>query len=439
MAAPSKNEQDSEAAARVARQGVITPSDPVPEVAAETTRQEADVTPQQARQAEPAPVPEAPKPPPVRGPHDNKRADIVSRYRTERLAEKDAEAADDEAELRAFSREGMPPELQHLEPEPPAPAVEPEPSVEPDPIAEPEAPPPKYKLTVRGKEIEVTEEELRAHAQKSLAADTYLEDTKARLNEANELLRQTRDRIQRTDPVRTHPAGQESAQTAVTEPTDGSVPEQPENPYARVVHELQYGDPAVAEKSLEQVIEAAAARKAKESLERTRMADEAARANKLASDFEQENAELAKDRHATAVIKQLLFDMQRDDIRALGIDLALLPDQSDDGISKAHLWYRTQGFRVRDVPKLLTEAKDTYVKWKGGEPKPAAAAATTNKPRVEVSVNRAERRAVIQQQPARTVTPKVETPAAPEARDRSSVVDQMRRDRGRPRGQVTVN
>ena len=82
----SKNAQDAEAAARVQRAGIIEPPTPVPEPAAETTRPDAEPV----RQAQQAPEPAKPQertPPPTRGPHDNKRADIVSRFRGEREAE----------------------------------------------------------------------------------------------------------------------------------------------------------------------------------------------------------------------------------------------------------------------------------------------------------------------------------------------------------------
>jgi len=86
---------------------------------------------------------------------------------------------------------------------------------------------------------------------------------------------------------------------------------------------------------------------------------------------------------------------------------------------------------------LLKTARDDFMNWKGVKEQPADPARAA--PRVEVTVDRQQRRTAIQQQPSRTVAPKPDaiTQAAP-PRDRSAIVQDMINARGRPRMKVIV-
>jgi hypothetical protein len=108
-------------------------------------------------------------------------------------------------------------------------------------------------------------------------------------------------------------------------------------------------------------------------------------------------------------------------------------------IANWHLWYRTNGYKVRNIPDLLTTAHDEFLAWKGVEkPKPKDEPAVRQaEPRVEVNVDRTQRRAVIPQQPSRTTAPRQPTQTqAAQPRDRSDVVAKMIADRAKPRGKV---
>src|SRR5258708_7429612 len=194
----SKEQQQAEAAAREAerRTGEI---EAAPEPEAEITSP--PETPKAEVKSEP-PVKE-PEPRPMRLLKDTKRDEIVARFRTQRNEEIESEGADDDAkQIRNFTRQGLPPEM--VEPEEAPPPVEEPPVEEPvtetteEPVLKTEEtklPPPtpvKRKVVIRGKEMELTDEELVAAAQKSLAADDYLDEAKRKLREVDDLYRQSK-------------------------------------------------------------------------------------------------------------------------------------------------------------------------------------------------------------------------------------------------------
>lgn len=430
---PSRAEQIAEAQARELQRGTSEIETPV-EPDTDSIEGESAVT----RVARDAPKPgegDGRKAPVVRSPHDQKRSEIISRFRTDRSV--DTEAADDAKELREFARQGMPPELLEPEATPPAPeAGEGEGETPPEPEAPPE--PVKRKLKVRGKEVELSDEEVLALAQKAAAADDYLGEARQTLDNAKSLQKEIE--ATRTAPPGKHPTGSDAAQPPEPAKTPDAS-EHPVSPFAKLVEAIQFGDPNDAGKSLEELINTEVDKRtkpaAKEVLEQQRMADEAARSKKYLDDFRSENKEIASDPFANAVIERMLIQKQLEDIKELGVDESQLPKTPGD-IVQWHLWYRTNGYKVRDVTTLLKTSRDEFVEWKGvGEkPKPATGKAP---PRVEVKVDRTARRAAIPQTPASTVNPRPDSQTQSTApRDRSDVVQQMIRSRAAPRGRIVA-
>lgn len=414
----SKAEQDQEAKSRDADDAGLAASnrDLVDDAAVP-----GDEATKSARQ--PEPEGDTPRPAPVvKNKNDDARNDIVSRFREKRSTDVDEDAA----EIQKFVREGMPPELDELE------AEEAE-------SADEVAPPVKHKLKVRGKEVELTQEELVAAAQKSLAGEDYLEEGRKVFDDAKKLA----DEIQatRTGLTGKHPAGEKSATEGETTEAES---EHPANPLKKFVEDLQYGaDPDQVAQSLDQILDQKAEQKSKQTLASQRVNDEMARSKKVLTDFQnaEENADIAKDPLANAVIERKLYDLQMDDLKALGVDETVMraqlgrnPGPAD--VANWHLFYRAEGFSVRPVGDLLKQATTEYKAWKGNgvDDKPSG---ETGK--VEVVIDRTTRRAAIPQQPTRSSAPKRPSGARPTEPDRSSIVQNMIAQRQKPRGSVIVN
>lgn len=437
MTAPSKADQEAEATARQAAgtnpgegaDALVTIEDgPALDPGAAPAAQSTEPEPQRAA-------------PPVKSKFDDKRNDIVARFRSDRGLEADG----NRDEISDFARSGMPPEF-----EPPAPVAEaePEPAADPaapDPIPDnPAAAPQKYKVKVRGQEQELTLEELTAKAQIALAADTYLDEAKTRLNEVDALFRETRNKATRASQEPQHPAAPNGTQSTEQPSTAAGDPQHPEDKMAKLVETMQFGDPEEAKTRLQDTIAGQVSEAVQSTLQRQRFQDEGARTAKVLKDFQDQHPDIAKDSKARAVIEADVVEQQLADIVALGIDPAKLrPDglsPTSTDIANAHRWYRNQGFKVRPPQELLETGMKNYLEWKGvAAPKPAAPAAGAQ-PRVDVTVDRSARRAAIPQQPSRTVAPKQDARTQPTAqpRDRSSVVQAMANRRSLPRGKVVA-
>jgi hypothetical protein len=433
----SKEQQVKEAAARESERRTET-IETVPQTEAELTA-EVDSTPA----PKPAPVqaePEPQKQPPVIR-KDSKRDDITSRFRAARQEELESGEDSDATQIRKFARDGMPPELLEIEePIAPAPAAETA-AVEPEQPVVAETPPAKRKVVIRGKEMELTEEELIAAAQKSLAADDYLDEAKKKLNEINELHRTAKTQVERSAPEPAKHSGQAQNGTQA----EGEVPpaegaEHSSDPFEQLGEKIQFGDPKEVGQLIAKAIDTAADQKAKENLQSERIRNERVRTQKILKEFQDQHPDLAKDRYASAVLRENLIEMQKKDLESLGIDNTLIPNDAE-GIANWHEFYRTGGYNVRDVPLLLKTARDDFLKWKGvasETPKPAADPQSTA-PKVDLSTQRTERRAAIQPQPTRTVAPKPDAVTQPvPIRDRSDIVKEMMAKRGAPRGRVVA-
>lgn len=404
-----------------------------------------------ARPAAPAADGDAPRAPPIaRAPRDSKFTDIVGRFRQHRGEEADADAVD-AAQMNEFVRSGMPPEftesnapVTEAAPEPqgdaPAPATD----------AQPPAPAPqKLRLKVHGEEKEYSLDEVIAQAQIALASGNLLETSKGKLKEIDDLLAQTRDRVQRADQPAQHQVRQDGTQSA--EPAaPAQAPPNQEDPLGKLIETLQFGDPGEArnllENTIQQRVDTGINKAVPAALRAERFKDEGARSQKVLAAFLEENADLANDPMANAAIERNVYDLQVEDLKAIGVDPSRIPTPTGQvtpaDIATAHRWYRTEGFKVRDPATMLTTARDNFLKWKGVAP------AATNQtlvdpatpkapPRVEVRVDRDARRAAVPQQPTRTVTPRQDAPAAAAQRtDGSSIVQRMNARRALPRGKA---
>lgn len=427
---PTKEQQAAEATARTnagVQPGESLATDVIDDVGV-------DPAPSPQRQAQPEP--EARPTPPARSQHDSRRDDIVARFRTDRAAIQDEQRDD----ITDFARSGMPPEFT----EPNAPVIE---EIEPEPAAAtapaPAAAPQKVKLKVRGQEIEVSLEEALAHAQISYAADNYLDEAKSKLGEVNQLLTQTRNSAPRAGQDGAHPAAPQGAKP--TDPDDPAAvdpPQHPEDPIDNLIQTIQFGDPEEAKVLLRDTIAGEATKAVSNTLDQRALIDEGARTAKVLKDFEIANPEIAKDDMARAAIEARVLAIQREDIKALGIDPATMrPDglpPTPGDIANAHRFYRAKGFKVTAPADMLQTATDSFLEWKGvKKPNTPADPAPQAQPRVDLTIDRSARRQAAPQQPTRTAAPQpAQTPQPAKPRDRSAIVESMRAKRAAPRGQI---
>lgn len=297
---------------------------------------------------------------------------------------------------------------------------EPEPEPEPEPKPQP-APAPAsrtFKLKVRHEEKEYSEEEMIALAQKSAAADSYLDDAK-RIFETT-----------RTHVSRPHQDG--PAPTPATEPDPDDGPSHQTDAIADMVKELQYGDPDQAAEKAKTTITAIVRDAVKQETVDDRIRADTANDLDTYKKFVKDNADLASDKMASAVIRENLLEGYREDLRKIGVPEDKIP-ASADALAAHHRHYKLQGQPVRTVKTLLDTARADYLSWKGtgpADPKPEP----TPQTRVNVSVDRDERRRAIPNNPTRaTVPPQMVQQQKPTGQtNRQNAVVRMRMARGQP-------
>jgi hypothetical protein len=430
---PSKAEQIAEAQGRIDRKEVPrdgNPSDGIIEQSAETTgpddvgtegnggiRAQEQTEERQAPQVRPDP-----------------RAEIAKRFSERRVR---SEEADDVAELRAFANQGVPPEMTaQSEPE----QQQTEQTEQPLVV--------KRKVKVRGQELELSEEELLAAAQRGLAGDSYMDEARRKADEAsstltrvNTLLQQTEQRVR--GPAAEHP-GSETTETPApgTEASGEHPAEEAVDPWVDAVKQLQFEAPEEAAKTLKTIVEGVVAKGAKqgaqETLREDRRRDELARNFKTLEDLKTKHPDIASDPKAVAAVKTDVAAMQYEDLKALGFTEAQLPNPTDQKeLGRWHLHYRHEGAKVRPMNDLMETAVSDFRKWKGTPAETPQDQIPTAKPRVEVKVDRTQRRETIPQQPNRSVTPRADQ-GQPQQRSRSEVVAAMARRRAEPRGRVVA-
>lgn len=454
---PTKTAQDAEAAARIA--AGVAPGEGVDAASLEASLPydagEPGAPPQQQQQQQQDAQPQQREMPKPLSPFDSRRNDIVARFRTDRQEQ----AEQDRDEVSDFiQNNGMPLDFERAagidQPEP-----EPAPDADADTDADtgdaapaaaaPAAAPQKVKIKVHGEEREVALDDLIAKAQIAYASDNILDAAKTRLKEIDDLLAVTRNQVPRADQPGQHQPDANATQAADADPgQDAAAQHQGDEQLRQLIETLQFGDPAEASRLLEDTIQqraqAAVSPAVEASLRNQRLRDEAARTAKVLTDFRAQNPELAEDKMASAAMEARVMDLQVEDLKALGIDPSKIPTPTGvvtpGDIATAHRFYRAEGFSVRSPATMLETAKNDVLQWMGKNEGKAPDPAPKAEPRVDLTVDRTQRRQAIPQQPSRTGTPKPDAqqqrPA--QARDRSDIVAGMIAARNKPRNRVVV-
>jgi hypothetical protein len=350
-------------------------------------------------------------------PSDEARQQIAKRFKR-----------DDEGNV-PFNGDPNDPEMQYgkfgrAEPEP-----EPELEPEPEPVRQQQPQEKLYTIKVRGKDVTLTEAQLLERAAKVEAADSYLAEGRDLLEQARQARRDNAER-DRSDPHR--PEDQDNTQDDVLDPSLDADPQHPGDELVSAIEEIQYGDPKEAAGKIRKAITKEADKAADDrQLQRLR-GNDSAKSAKAMKAFIEANPEIANDKRASQAMENELYDIQREEMIALGLDELKLPKSTTD-IALWHQFYRIHGHPVSAPDQMLNEAKSRFDKWRGvssnGQPqqqrKPAA-------PRVEVNVDRNARRAQLPNQPTRTMVPpqlqRSQQQTGP--KDRSSTIMEMRRSRG---------
>lgn len=453
---PSKAEQVAEAAARTASGNAIPPNETA--TALDVGGDGAPQDPLDGRAA-PAPQPQGDQPqtrqpPKTGGIFDDKRAAIVARFRAERNA-----PVGETDEITDFTRSGgMPEDFRQfdqatgadVQPQPDAPAAEEGAQPAPDAAAAPPAaePPKTVKLTVHGKEKELTFDEVIAQAQIALASDNILDAAKTKLKDIEALEADVRNRVQRGDSPGQHQAGPAAHPAGQPDPS-ADPSNTTEDPFQKMVEAIQFGDPAEARTIVQNTIGQVAQAATQQALANNRLQQDAIAGQKAKADFEAKHPDIAADPNAVAVMERNIFDQQAADLKALNVDLNRirndgLPATPAD-IANYHQALRADGrFAVRSIEQMFDNAHKNFLEWKGIKPNPAAdlpAPPTPPQPpqqqrspapKVEITVDRQQRRQAAPPQPARPAPAPAPQPQAP--RERSDVIQAMKDRNARLRG-----
>jgi hypothetical protein len=396
-----------------------------------------------------APAEGAERPAPtVRATHDDKRAAITARFRAER---NDPEETDN---IDEFARTGGLPQdfieatkdnsVPELVPEDGAPEV-PESTLEAPTGEQPSPKPPTFKVKVNGKEMELSQEDLVKHAQIALASDGLLDTAKAKLKEINELQASLRAPRPAQDGHQADPGTQQAEQ-----PQPAAADPNQDEQIAKLIEAIQFGDdPAKARDLLRNTIAGMAGAKPDQvrqevqtALVNERMRDDGARTAKVLESFKKDHPEYATDTRAQAALERTMYDLQAEDLSAIGLDPANLVEgrpTTPADIAAAHKYYRANGMNVRAPDVLLNEAARAVSEWRGIKaPATPADPAIPEPPRgaPRIVVNRDARREAIQPQPSRSAVPRQPQLTNAQPRDRSAIVEQMKANRAGKRGQV---
>lgn len=289
----------------------------------------------------------------------------------------------------------------------------------------------KFKLKVRQQEIELDEDAVLSAAQKALAADSYFEEGKQFLEKAKEVYGESR----RGSTPRPHQDDSHRAtddDEPLPEPDPSARPHQGDDAFETLIEEIQLGDKSEAAAKLRTAITQAVSEGADSALIGQKMRDDFSETMLTFEKFKSENAALANDKAANAVMKELIFDGYRDDLRAIGVPEDRIP-KADTELADWHRFYRVKGHKVRTTEKLLTDVKTAYVSWRGAAPGQQANPSPAPRPgQPRVAIDRSERRQAIPTQPTRASAPPQRAPTAiPQRRAREAVMADMRKARGK--------
>ena len=366
---------------------------------------------------------------------DRGRADIAARFKEKRAAQ--GGTVDYHGDMRDPTQtygpfadqmtddRGPPPARgQARTEEPPAQVAQESPTTQPAPLSSdirpPSSEPRLVKVKVHGRESFLPEADVIAEAQKSLAAGNILETAKEFLQGAKRT----------TDDQSASPSEPASAKAGLPSP-----------PYSDLVQDLQLGEPGEAGRRLQQTIESkiAAARQeaAREAARAVRIDSEIAASQRTLSAFEQANLELAADEFARdAITTQVQREINADLQAALKSGVLSELPRTQEERNGLHTQLRAFGAPVRGMADIMESAKTKYASWRGDKPASAQAtqlSAAGAAPRVELSPDRAQRRAAIPTQPGTASVPPRAPALAPElnqAQRRSAAIMNMRKARG---------
>jgi hypothetical protein len=350
-----------------------------------------------------------PLPPASKG--DLDRASIVNRMREQRQADHEEALAEGDQIRRDAGIDGG------FSPDEPPPPLDP-------------APPPgqqngKVRLKIRGTEIDVDPDMLLAMAQKAGAADSYLAEARAIRDQAK---REAADMLE-----------QASMKAELEALRDREIPTELDSALA----EAQFGDPDQARRQLASSFDAAVRQQTQQDREKA----ELAKSQQTLTDWVTQNADISNDDFAMSSMQGRLFSEMREDLHRAGFDVSQL--KSDDALANMHMRFRAGGHGVRALGEIFDKAAQDYRVWRGGAParsvsrpngaRPPAPQPQPRQaePRLEINVDRSQRRANIPTQ-ARSSAPQrmpmIDEPTSGQMERRQSVAEAMQQQRRRARG-----
>jgi hypothetical protein len=275
---------------------------------------------------------------------------------------------------------------------------------------------------VRGKDVTMSEEEWLDRASQVTAADSYLEEARAMLDQAKEI------RAGRAAQSRQHPDGEEDTSTQ-DDPPNLDDDQHPDLSFKDIVEKIQFGDVDEAASLLEKAIEQRAVKSAKKGQLEVTFDQDLKRSQKALREFTKANPDLAADEDASMLVERHMYALYRDDMKKLGLSEDQIPKMPNE-VANWHRFYRVNGYEVRPTSALLEAAGKHVRKRLGiGQDEPLREQPRREKPRVQVNVDRDARRQNIPLQPQRGATPRRDLNPAPVSKG-SDVVMAMRRARG---------
>lgn len=377
-----------------------------------------------------------------RSPHDDKRASIAARFRRDepdgerpfngdfadsenivgRVAQNDADDSDDDLADMGLSPEeiararGKSAGAEQDDDD--------ESLIEPQPRQQ-EQQPQRRPVKVNGKTLMLTDQEILDRASKVSAADDYFEQAKELLREAKAL---------RSGQPGRHAGENNGADTADlgTDPVDVDV-QNPEPSTRSVIEKIQFGDPDEAAAELDRLVDHRAGKKATEGQLQRVIKQDLARSQKQLKEFADANKELNNNRVAALAIEDGMYRGYREDIAALGVAEDQIPSNPND-LAHWHRFYRVNGYDVRSTRDLLESSKKEFLQSIGqfGGRRQQQPPSRQPAARVQVNVDRDQRRMAIPTQPTRSVAPRRDVQPQNRPQTGSDVVNQMRRQRGQP-------
>ncbi len=280
-----------------------------------------------------------------------------------------------------------------------------------------------FTIKVRGKDVQLTEAEVLERARKVEAADSYLAESREILESAKTI------RAERAGPDRQPQDGERSADEQ--DQTDHSQARPNAPSMKSVVEKIQFGDPEEAARELEQVIDTAASKKANEGHVARLVSNDLVRSKAALKAFSDANPDLANDSLAMRLMEESIYDVYREELVAQGVNEASIP-KDKLALADFHRLHRVHQHQVSSVESVLKEAKSRLDRFRGAPSVPVKPAPRKDAARVNVNVDRTERRMAIPVQPSRAVAPRRDAAPVVQQDSRKTAVQEMRRARGQP-------